>query len=154
MLEGAKIDLAIMNPLGLRMDAFTLRPLYSEKYVVLLHSKHPLTQIDTQRLDQLSGQNYVDRLACEMRKAVLQTCEAYGIELYAKFWSEQEDWVQSMVAAGLGLAFIPEHAVLVENVVTRPRYETLSRDIEIVSMPSRKFSKSVSQFCRAAMSHN
>jgi DNA-binding transcriptional LysR family regulator len=96
-----------------RMDAFTLRPLYGEKYVVLLPMDHPLTQFDTLRLDQLSGQNYVDRLACEMRQAVLQTCESSGIELDAKFRSEREDWVQSMVASGLGFAFIPEHAVLV-----------------------------------------
>jgi hypothetical protein len=50
-----------------------------------------------------------------MRQAVLQTCESSGIELYAKFRSEREDWVQSMVAAGLGFAFIPEHFVLVEK---------------------------------------
>ena len=153
-LEDDKIDLAIMNPAGLRMDAFTLRPLYSEKYVVLLPRDHPLTRFDTLRLDQLSGQNYVDRLACEMRQAVLQTCESSGLELYAKFRSEREDWVQSMVAAGLGFAFIPEHAVLVENVVTRPLFQNLSRNIEIASMPGRKFSKSVSQFYRAAISHN
>jgi DNA-binding transcriptional LysR family regulator len=102
----------------------------------------------------LSGQNYVDRLGCEMRQSVLQTCQTFGIELYAKFRSEREDWVQSMVAAGLGFALIPEHAALVENVVTRPRCQNLSRNIEIASMPGRKFSKSVSQFYRAVGSHD
>jgi DNA-binding transcriptional LysR family regulator len=59
-----------------------------------------------------------------------------------------------MVAAGLGFALIPEYAVLVENVVTRPLYENLSRDIAIASMPGRTFSKSVSQFYRAAMDYD
>ena len=120
----------------------------------MLPRDHPLTRFDTLWLDQLSGQNYVDRLTFEMRQAVLQICYSFGIKLYAKFRSEREDWVQSMVAAGLGFAFIPEHAVLVENVVTRPLFQNLSRNIEIASMPGRKFSKSVSQFYRAAISHN
>ena len=68
VLEDDKFDLVIMNLAGLLMDAFTSRQLCSEKYVVLLPRDHPLTRFDTLRLDQLSGQNYVDRLACEMRQ--------------------------------------------------------------------------------------
>lgn len=154
-LETDKIDLAIVNPAGLRMDDHTMRPLYSEKYVVLLPKNHALAGFETLTLSQLSGQNYVDRLACEMRNKMLQVCETSGVELYAKFRSEREDWVQSMVAAGLGIAFIPEHAVLVENVVTRPLSDPqLSREIQIVSMPGRIFSKAVQQFYRAAISHD
>jgi DNA-binding transcriptional LysR family regulator len=150
-LETDQIDLAIMNPTGLRMDDYTLRPLYSEKYMVLLPENHELADFGTLTLSQLSGHNYVDRLACEMRAKMLKICEASGIKLYAKFRSEREDWVQSMVAAGLGFAFIPEHAVLVENVIKRPISDAeLSRDIHIASMPGRKFSKAVQQFYRAA----
>ena len=150
-LEADEIDLAIMNPAGLRMDDYTLRPLYSEKYMILLPKNHDLADFETLKLSQLSGHNYVDRLACEMRTKMLAVCEASGIELYAKFRSEREDWVQSMVAAGLGFAFIPEHAVLVENVIKRPISDAeLSRDIHIASMPGRKFSKAVQQFYRAA----
>jgi hypothetical protein len=53
-----------------------------------------------------------------------------------------------------GVGIIPECAVLVENVVTRPLCENLSRDIAIASMPGRTFSKSVSQFYRAAMDYD
>ena len=120
----------------------------------MLPRDHPLTRFDTLWLDQLSGENYVDRLTFEMRQAVLQTCDSSGIELYVKFRSEREDWVQSVVAAGLGFAFILEHSVLVENVIIRPHCQNLSRNIEIASMPGLKFSKLVSQFYRAEISHN
>jgi DNA-binding transcriptional LysR family regulator len=90
-----------------------------------------------------------------MRAKMLKICEASGMKLYAKFRSEREDWVQSMVAAGLGFAFIPEHAVLVENVIKRPISDAeLSRDIHIASMPGRKFSKAVQLFYRAAISYD
>jgi DNA-binding transcriptional LysR family regulator len=90
-----------------------------------------------------------------MRTEMLEVCEASGIELYAKFRSEREDWIQSMVAAGLGFAFIPEHAVLVENVVKRPISDAeLTRDIHIASIPGRKLSKAVQQFYRAAISYD
>ena len=104
VLEDDKFDLVIMNLAGLLMDAFTSRQLCSEKYVVLLPRDHPLTRFDTLRLDQLSGQNSVDCLTCEMRQVVLQTCESSGIELYAQLRSEREDWVQSMVAGGVDFA--------------------------------------------------
>jgi DNA-binding transcriptional LysR family regulator len=123
--------------------------------MILLPKNHDLADFETLKLSQLSGHNYVDRLACEMRTKMLAVCEASGIELYAKFRSEREDWVQSMVAAGLGFAFIPEHAVLVENVIKRPISDAqLSRQIQIASMPGRKFSKVVQQFYRAATSYD
>jgi len=154
-LETDKLDLVIMNTTGLRMDTFTLRDLYTEKYVALLPREHPLAAHQTLRFEQLSGFDYVDRLACEMRKKVLKTFEDAGIELCTKFRSGREDWVQSIVAEGLGFTFIPEHAVLVENVITRPLFDrTLSRDIKLVSMPGRKFSKSVANFYRTALGHN
>ena len=45
-LEADEIDLAIMNPAGLRMDDYTLRPLYSEKYMILLPKNHDLADFE------------------------------------------------------------------------------------------------------------
>ena len=37
-----------------------------------------------------------------LREMVMQVCESERIELYARFRSEREDWVQAMVLAGIG----------------------------------------------------
>ena len=50
----------------------------------------------------------MDRLACEMRETVMAVCADMEVALYARFRSEREDWVQAMVLAGIGFAFMPE----------------------------------------------
>ena len=44
-------------------------------------------------------------------------CGRRKVELYATFRSEREEWVQGMVQAGLGFAFMPEHSVTLPGVL-------------------------------------
>ena len=78
-LETDKIDPAIMNPAGLRMIDHKIHPLYSEKYVILLPKNHALEGFETLTLPQLSGQNYVDRLAYEMRSKCCNSVRHLGL---------------------------------------------------------------------------
>ena len=49
---------------------------------------------------------------------------------YAKFRSERENWAQTMVLAGLGFAFMPEHTVTVGRLLSRALIEpTVARDV-------------------------
>ena len=68
----------------------------------------------------LSGEAYVDLLSCEMREMVMDVCAHRDIELYARFRSEREDWVQSMVMAQMGFAFMPEYSVTLSGLMQRP----------------------------------
>ena len=72
---------------------------------------HRLAAVDAIRLSDLSDEPYVDRLSCEMRDMVMNVCRQTNANLYARFRSEREDWVQSMVLARIGFAFMPEYSV-------------------------------------------
>ena len=48
---------------------------------------------------------------------VLRDCQAAVNVAYA---SEREDWIQNMVAGGLGTCFIPEFSAVVPGLQTRP----------------------------------
>jgi DNA-binding transcriptional LysR family regulator len=99
----------------------------------------------------LSGEPYIDRLACEMREMVAGVCDDMGIELHARFRSEREDWVQAMVLARIGFAFMPEYSVTLPELLQRPLVEpAVSRVISLVSVPGRPFSPAVSAMVRAA----
>ncbi len=41
----------------------------------------------------------------------MEACSDVDLDLYARFRSEREDWIQAMVLAGIGFAFMPEYSV-------------------------------------------
>jgi DNA-binding transcriptional LysR family regulator len=149
-LSNDELDLAILNPLEGLGDNFHAEPLYTERYVVMLPPKHPLRERNSIALRDLSEQPYVDRLSCEMRELVMGVCENMGVKLYARFRSEREDWVQGMVMANIGFAFMPEYSIVFPDCVQRPLIEPpVSRTISLITAPGRKHSPAVSGFVRA-----
>jgi DNA-binding transcriptional LysR family regulator len=85
----------------------------------------------------------VDRLSCEMREMVMGVCADMGVKLYARFRSEREDWVQAMVMANIGFAFMPGFSVTHPDSVRRPLIEPeVKRTISLITVPGRKHSPS------------
>src|SRR5262245_1361700 len=122
-LEDNEIDLALASaPQGLP-DGFRSERLYVESYVVAFRPGSRFETMKTVRLDDVSGEPYVDRLSCELREQVMAICGQRKVELYAHFRSEREEWVQGMVQAALGFAFMPEHSVTMPGVLARPLIE-------------------------------
>lgn len=153
-LEADELDAAILNPLDLPAAGCRIEPLYEERYVVLLPLDHPLRERDTLSLRDLTRQAYVDRLACEMRERVMAACGDLGVELYARYRSEREDWVQAMVAANLGFAFMPEHSITHPGTLQRPLTDPpVARAIALATMPGRPQAPGVGAFLRAARRH-
>lgn len=150
-LDKGALDIAILNPSPELDKTCHIAKLYDESYVVVLPPGHRLSEQNTIALAELSGEAYVDRLACEMREAVMATCRERNIELYARFRSEREDWVQAMVREGIGFAFVPEYAVAVPGLVQRPLVEPrLTRTIGLATVRGRQFNPGLKAFVQAA----
>ena len=64
--------MAVANAIGGFGDEFRAESLYRERYVVIVPPGHRFTQLDTVRLVDQDGEDYVDRLACEMREMVMK----------------------------------------------------------------------------------
>ena len=150
-LAADELDLAILNARDGLGEGYRTEPLYTERYVVLLPPQHPLKDKNGLTLEDLSEQPYVDRLSCEMREMVIGLCESRDVKLYARFRSEREDWVQAMVMANIGFAFMPEHSVMHPDAIRRPLVDPIiERTISLVSLPGRRHSPAVAAFVRAS----
>ena len=150
-LDADKLDVAILNPMDATADSFRIEPLYTERYVVALPPGSGLRGSNAITLADLDQQPYVDRLACEMREMVMSACGQLGVKLYARLRTEREDWVQAMVAEGLGFAFMPEHSITNPGVMQRPLVSpAVQRTVALVTKPGRPHSASVDGFMRAA----
>ena len=150
-LDKGDLELAVLSaPEGLD-ERFRTTPLYKERYVVVFPPDHDMKNRDAIRLGDLSGEPYVDRLACEMRDLVMAACGERKVELYATFRSEREDWVQGMVLAGMGFAFMPEYSVTLPGMLSRPLTDpVVERNVMMVSMAGRQYSPAAAAFVRAA----
>lgn len=152
-LTEGEIDVAFMTLTDDIRDGFRVHPLYAERYVVVFPPEHRLGGLNAVALKNLSGEDYVDRLVCEMREMVMSVCQSEGVELYARFRSEREDWVQAMVLAGIGFAFMPEYSVTLPGLLQRPLVEpAVERTIAAVTVPGRRYSPAVDALMRASQS--
>ena len=149
-LSGDEIDIALMTVADGLSGTYEHRPLYSERCVVVFPPEHRFGTLDSIALADLNGEPYVDRLSCEMRELVMAACQAEGVALYARFRSEREDWVQAMVLAGIGFAFMPEYSVTLPGLMQRPLAPAVNRSLSVVTMRDRETPPASDAFLRAA----
>lgn len=139
-LMNESLDIAITAPVAELDRQFALHDLYKEGYVVVFPPGHRYGDFETVRLKDVSREPYLDRLSCELRDTVMEVCKQREVELYATYRSEREDWIQGMVMANLGVAFMPEYSIVVAGIGVRPLVEPeVSRQVKAVTMaaPSR-----------------
>src|SRR6195256_6721129 len=95
-------------------------PLWVDHYVAALPPSHPLTLKDRLRTSDFAGVAMVDRCHCEQSEffgRAGQSRETVAI-------AESEDWAMALVAAGVGIAIVPEG-------VARANPDVVVREIEV-----------------------
>jgi DNA-binding transcriptional LysR family regulator len=95
-------------------------PLWVERYVAALPPSHPLTLKDRLRASDFAGVAMIDRCHCEQTELFGRTASLRKPVAIA----ESEDWAMALVAAGVGVAIVPEG-------VARANPDVAVREIEI-----------------------
>jgi DNA-binding transcriptional LysR family regulator len=62
-------------------------------------------------MDHAAREPYLLRVNCEFQHHISTQCKDLGFDLPIVHRSEKEDWIQSMVATGFGVTFLPEFSV-------------------------------------------
>jgi LysR family transcriptional regulator, hydrogen peroxide-inducible genes activator len=131
-------------------------PLYRERFVVAFPPGHRFERLAAVPLRELTGERYLQRVNCEFEDhfAALGLPDPVG-DLPVCFRSEREEWVQSMVMAGMGVAIMPEHLALVPGLPTRVLTEPeVWREVRLLALPGRRFTVPVEAFVRLARAHD
>ncbi|MEL7372209.1 MAG: LysR family transcriptional regulator [Myxococcota bacterium] len=131
-LEDGGLEVAVTSSTEAPPPWAIARPLYQERYVVVLPPGHRLSAQEALVLSMLDGERYVDRLACERRGHFLEICSQAGVELVPTHRSENDPWVEALVQTGCGLAIMPEYSLVSPTSTVRPLVEpSLSRDVVV-----------------------
>jgi DNA-binding transcriptional LysR family regulator len=95
-------------------------PLWVERYVAALPPSHPLTLKERLRASDLAGVAMIDRCHCEQSAFFGRAASKHQSAAIA----ESEDWAMALVAAGVGIAIVPEG-------VARGRADVAVREIDV-----------------------
>ncbi len=149
LLKG-ELDVALLA----KPDGFAAplqpQPLYQERFVIACSAGHPFARQSEVRVAELDGQPYLARINCEYFDALRDVCHANGSCLVGSFRSEREDWILTMVAAGMGISFLPEYSNTIPGVVSRHVVDpSVARDVSLVTVAGRRWSSPLSAFVHA-----
>jgi DNA-binding transcriptional LysR family regulator len=149
LLDG-QLDLAVMAQPEAFSDRLEVRPLYRERFCVGFPMGHRFREKNRVCIADVAGETYLARINCEYQDHVNERCRERGFALQVGFRSEREDWIQTMVAAGFGICFIPEFSPTIPGVITRIVAEPeVVREVSLVAIAGRRFSPAVAAFARA-----
>jgi LysR family hydrogen peroxide-inducible transcriptional activator len=150
LLRNGWLDLAILAQPEPFPDTFQAVPLYPERFCVAFPAGHEFQAREMIRMEEAAKKPQLLRVNCEFYPHISMQSEDLGIEIPVVYRSEKEDWIQSMVAAGFGVTFVPEFSVVTPGVISRPLIKPeVIREISLVSIEGRSWSPAVETFTRA-----
>jgi DNA-binding transcriptional LysR family regulator len=149
LLQG-DLDVAVMaKPDGFD-DRMRAEVLYPERFVVGCAVGHRFARRNAVAMRDMDGEIYLQRINCEFRDVLREHCEDCGAQIVRSYRSEREDWIQTMVAAGMGVCFMPEYSATHPGVVTRPVQDpAVARAVSLVTVAGRRWSPPLAQFVQA-----
>jgi DNA-binding transcriptional LysR family regulator len=105
-------------------------------------------------LADMDKQIYLRRINCEYREFFANLLKERGLALRVSYQTEREDWIQSLVAGGVGVCFLPEFSACVGGLRTRPLVEPcVARAVSLVSLIGRRRTPQASKFLNLALSY-
>jgi DNA-binding transcriptional LysR family regulator len=149
LLMKGELDVALMA----RPDGFP-RPLhavelYSEAFVIACAAAHPFASRNEILMSELDGEYYFSRINCEFYDVLDTLCREQGANLVKSYQSEREDWILTMVAAGLGVCFLPEYTASFPGVIGCPVVSpSVTRSVCLVTVAGRRRSGPVAALVR------
>jgi len=150
LLHEGSLDVAVMAQPGRFDERFDVHPLYREHFVIAFPPGHRFEAQNAIRFKDVQDETYLRRISCEYRDQLGEIGRGLGVSVRIAFRSEREDWIQTMVMAGMGICFMPEYSTVVPGLQTRRVIDPeVTREVALVTVAGRRFSPAVAAFVRA-----
>ncbi len=149
-LSQGQLDVAVMTPAA-EVDArLDMQTLYQERFVVAFPPGHSFESKNAVRMTDMEGESYLTRINCEYYDQLSEACRAQKVAMADAYRSEREDWIQTMVMAGMGVCFMPEFSPVLPGLQQRRLIDPeLVRAVCLVTVAGRRFSPATAAFVRA-----
>lgn len=150
-----KYDLCVLPEEPKANSKLSTVPLYRERVKLAMSEDYPLADMQNITATQVSEEPYLDRIHCEFRSQFINHFKDQNILMRPRIQSEREDWIQSMVANGMGISAMPEFSIIVEGIILRSLQGfDVGRDVTMVAVSGSGNSSEVRQVLRLAKQHD
>ena len=151
MLIQGSLDVALVG-IPKYPEVISTSPLYEEQYVVAFSRGHRFEKMDTVPVRELQDEPYLERLNWEYVLHYNDCNPEFSVDLDIRYRSENEEWIQAMVLAGMGCCCMPESMSLNPELLRRPLIEpTVKRQIVVATVRGRKHTPAIDLFSRLCM---
>jgi len=153
-LLGGEIDIALTSAAELD-ERIRMATLFREAFYVSFAHGHRFGQMNAVPMRELEGEDYVKRLHCEFPTNLTRLGVAKPYEtVNVRYVGEREDWIQSLVRAGLGCAVMPEYSSLLPGIEMRKLVDPeVYRQISLATVAGRPHSAPVVAAVAATRRH-
>lgn len=134
LIEQSKIDLAFASPVPKAHDIVESKILYTERMVLLLPKNHRFATRSPISLGKLKDEKFITfRSRLSLQELFRDACLQAGFEPNIVFEGEDMDTIKGLVAAGFGIALMPENSVAYH----------LPPSISVIAIDAPKISRAV-----------
>jgi DNA-binding transcriptional LysR family regulator len=149
-VRAGEADLALTAPLPVGESDLNCVPLYEQALLLTVPVGHPLATRRRVRIAELAGEQFVGmKPGYGLRRITDGACAAAGFLPKLAFEGEEVDTVRGLVAAGLGVALLPEADTPLSGVVELPITPRASRTIGLVWLAGTPLSPAADLFRRS-----
>jgi len=106
-LDQGEVDVGIMCSPYEIPKRFAATPLFREDYVVAIGDDHRFRGRTSIEIGELDRERYCERVMCEFSAYIERLLRMRGVGLEVVQQSSREDWIQALVRANFGIAFMP-----------------------------------------------
>ncbi len=147
LVDSAVADIGFVQ-LPVDEQRFNCRTVLSENFVLMMHSGHEMAGKTAIDLARLSCESFVLYMG-KAREVVTNACRSSGFEPRVACESGELETVRALVAAGLGIAVLPELALasINKSLAVRPvRKPKLNRELGWITRRASENSKAAGAF--------
>jgi DNA-binding transcriptional LysR family regulator len=139
LMLGSELDAALLAYVGCTDKRLRYCRLYQERIVIVAPRGHRFEQCKAVPLRDLQAENFLFRTNCDMGDFLLEACRKQGFEPRIIYRGAREDWVQAMVASGVGVTIMPEFTHTGAVTIARPVVDPdLCRQLSFVTVAGRR----------------
>lgn len=136
-------------------DGLLIRPLCSERLEVVFAEGHPFGALSQVPFSALLAEKLLVRAHCDLGPWLDVQVGQNWRDLAIRLRTDREDWLQSMVASGLGVTVFLEGTPLIAGLGRRPLTEPdLVRHLALVMPRGRRYGEAADALLRILSNHN
>lgn len=108
LLKNKSIDGFFLKYIPSQFTTVEHRLIRKDKLVFAVPTQHPFAQKDKINMQELDGQDFIERTNCSLYKEVEGCLEAGNISPHVVFQAKGDDMAKALVASGIGISLVPQ----------------------------------------------